>query len=286
MANAAERVALVTGCSSGIGRELVGAFAVAGHRVMATARRPESLADIAREAVATAALDVTSPATIDAAVASCLEWAGRVDIVVNNAGYGLIGPVSELDLAELRRQLETNVVGLVAVTQAVVPHMIGAGSGTIVNIGSASGIIAAPFGGAYSGSKAAVHLLSDALRMELAPFGIDVVTVQPGAVATRFSTTAMGGVDRYRKGSVYSTVQDAIEARARFSEHRSIGVEEFARAVVAAVTGERPPHTLRLGSGSRLLPFLALLPVRLRDRILSRRFGLERLGRAVTPGAP
>lgn len=277
MSDDRSEVVLVTGCSSGIGRAMVGAFADAGHKVLATARRPESLAALQGGTVETTALDVTSGSSVEAAVRACLEWAGRVDILVNNAGYGLIGPVAELDLEDLRRQLETNVVGLVAVTQAVVPHMVAAGRGRIVNIGSVSGVTTAPFGGAYSGSKAAVHLMSDALRMELAPFGIEVVTVQPGAVATGFSRTAAAGIERYREGSLYSPVYDAIETRARFSEHRSVCVETFARRLVAEVTRQRPPHTFRLGSGSRLLPFLARLPVRLRDRILARRFGLHRL---------
>jgi NADP-dependent 3-hydroxy acid dehydrogenase YdfG len=277
MASSGEQVVLVTGCSSGIGRALAGAFVDAGHRVLATARRPESIADLERETVATALLDVTSETSISEAVSTCLAWAGRIDMLVNNAGYGLIGPVAELGLEELRQQLETNVVGLVAATQAVIPHMAAAHRGRIVNIGSVSGITAAPFGGAYSGSKAAVHLLSDALRMEVAPLGIEVVTVQPGAVATRFSSRAMDGIERYRSGSLYSGVSDAIETRAKFSEYRSMAAEDFARRVVAAVTRKRPPHTIRLGSGSRLLPSMAMIPVRLRDRILSKRFGLERL---------
>jgi NAD(P)-dependent dehydrogenase (short-subunit alcohol dehydrogenase family) len=271
------QVVVITGCSTGIGRALVGAFAGAGHRVLATARRPDSLEGLAGDNVAIARLDVTSGPSIHEAVERCLQWAGRIDILVNNAGYALIGPVAELDLGDLRQQLETNVVGLVATTQAVVPHMADAGRGRIVNVGSVSGITAAPFGGAYSGSKAAVHLLSDALRMELAPFGIEVVTVQPGAVATEFSRNAMAGVERFREGSRFSPVYDAIEDRARFSEFRSLAVGDFARSVVEAVTRERLQSTMRLGSGSRLLPLLARLPGDVRDRIFSRRFGLERL---------
>lgn len=277
MTSSRRQVVLITGCSSGIGRALTRAFVAAGHRVMATARKLERISDLAGDQVAAAALDVTSQSSIDEAVAQCLGWGGRIDVLVNNAGYGLIGPVVELDLDDLRLQLETNVTGLVATTQAVVPQMVAAGRGCIVNVGSVSGITAAPFGGAYSGSKAAVHLLSDALRMELAPFGIDVVTVQPGAVATDFSRNAMTGIERFRSGSLYSPVFDAIEGRARFSEHRSLDADEFARAVVKSVCRSRPPRTLRLGSGSRLLSLLAWLPDFLRDRLLSRRFGLARL---------
>lgn len=272
-----DQVVLITGCSTGIGRALTHEFAERGHRVMATARRLESLDDLDHPRVETSKLDVTSAADIASATAACIEWTGRIDLLVNNAGYGLIGPAAEWDIEDLRNQFETNFIGLVATSQAVLPEMIRRGSGRIVNIGSVSATAAAPFGGAYSASKAAVHLFSDALRMEVAPFGISVITVQPGAVPTRFSIAAGQGIDRYRQSPLYRRVFDAIETRARFSTHASLPIEVFARRVVRAVTRARPPAVYRLGAGSRLLPALACLPTSLRDRVFSRRFGLERL---------
>lgn len=277
MSNLHNQVVLITGCSSGIGRALVGEFARAGHRVVATARRLETLEGLTGPEIVTAVLDVTDPTSIERAVKYALDLVGPIDIVVNNAGYGLIAPVAELDLDELRAQLETNVVGVVAVTRAVLPQMVERRSGRIVNIGSVSGVTATPFSGAYCASKAAVHLISDAMRMELAPFGIRVITVQPGAVESRFGERAGREVERFREGSLYSQVFDAIEARASASQVGSMPAADFAHLLVNAVTAPSPPAIFRAGKHSVRLPAMARLPARFRDRILSRRFGLDRI---------
>lgn len=268
---------LITGCSSGIGRALVGAFVERGHRVLAMARDPTDVEALAGGGVRAARLDVTEPQSIAAAVDALLEWTGRVDVVVNNAGYGLVAPLAEVGLEDLRAQLETNLIGMVAVTQAVLPRMLEQRWGRVVNIGSVSGVTTTPFGGAYSASKAAVHMVSDAMRMELAPFGIQVVTVQPGAVDSRFGDNAMGGVEAYRSGSLYSPVYDSLVARVRLSQNSPTPADSFARGLVRAVTKARPPAVVRMGRGSRILPLLALLPAAVRDRVLSKRFGLDRL---------
>jgi len=277
MARLENQVVLITGCSSGIGKALAREFARQGHRVLATARSPESLEDLKGEKIRTARLDVTDPASIESVVKGAMNLVGPIDIVVNNAGYALIGPVAELDLDELRTQLETNVVGVVAVTQAVVPQMVERGNGRIVNIGSVSGVTATPFSGAYCASKAAVHLISDAIRMELAPFGIRVITVQPGAVESRFGERAGRGVERFREGSLYSQVFDSIEARAGASQVGSMPAADFAHLLVGAVTDPSPPAIFRAGKHSVRLPAMARLPARIRDRIFSRRFGLDRI---------
>ena len=133
-------VVLITGCSSGIGRALAVEFSSRGHRVFATARSRESIDDLSSETTRTAVLDVTDGPSITDAVEECMAWVGRVDLVVNNAGYALIGPGAELDIDDLRTQFETNVVGLVSVSQAVIPAMVKASRGRIVNIGSVSGL--------------------------------------------------------------------------------------------------------------------------------------------------
>jgi NADP-dependent 3-hydroxy acid dehydrogenase YdfG len=272
------QVVLITGCSSGIGRALALEFAATGHRVVATARRLESIEGLAEDRIQIFELDVTDEASIENAVRAATEVFGAIDIVVNNAGYALIGPVAELELDELRAQFETNVVGLVAVTRAVVPHMVERRTGRVVNIGSISGVTATPFGGAYCGSKAAVHLVSDALRVELAPFGVRVLEVQPGAVASRFADTAAQGVDRFRSGSFFSPVAEAIEARARLSETKPTSAVVVARSVVKAAIADKPPSLLRVGKGSLLLPVIGSLPTGIRDRFFAKRFGLDRLG--------
>ena len=235
------QVVLITGCSSGIGRALAQEFAASGHRVVATARRLESIADLADESTQILELDVTNNNSVENAVKDAVALNGRIDIVVNNAGYALIGPMAEIELDDLRTQLETNVVGAVALIQAALPTMVERGSGRIVNIGSVSGVTATPFGGAYCGSKAAIHLVSDALRMEMSPFGIEVIEVQPGAVASRFADSAAEGVGKFVEGSIFSPVADAIEARARISETHSTSAETVARVIVERTTSAHPP---------------------------------------------
>ncbi len=277
MASDKDLVVLITGCSSGIGRALAEEFSARGHRVFATARSQDSLADLESERVRTAELDVTDGDSIANAVAGCLEWAGRIDMVVNNAGYALVGPISELDLGDIRTQFETNVFGLVAVAQAAIPSMVKSRRGRIVNIGSVSGLTTSPFGGAYSATKAAVHMISDAMRMELAPFGVEVITIQPGSIQSSFGVRAAVDVDRFQEGSLYSPLEDQIQERAAMSQKNPTPAGKFAADVVAAVTATKPPAVFRSGHGSLILAVMAHLPVWLRDRILSRRFKLERL---------
>ncbi|KAA0252020.1 MAG: SDR family oxidoreductase [Acidobacteria bacterium] len=271
---------LITGCSSGIGRAAALRFAAAGWTVFPTARRPEAIADLAGPASFPLALDVTDGASIDAAVREARARARRVDVLVNNAGYGQMGPLVELTADDWRRQLETNVVGLMEVTRAVV---LGPGgmaelrSGRIVNVGSVVGWIATPFGGAYCASKFAVRGLSDALRVELAPFGIEVVQVEPGPVRSGFGERATGSLDgfRSREGSLYRAVREAVERRARSSQSGTTTAEGCAEALFRAATVARPRtrYTVtREARGMRLLRFL--LPDRALDRVLARRFDL------------
>jgi NAD(P)-dependent dehydrogenase (short-subunit alcohol dehydrogenase family) len=273
-----QRVVFITGCSSGIGRALAEEFIRRGHKVVATARQEASPDGLEGAEVLVQQLDVTVCASIRRAVAAALEWAGGIDVLVNNAGYGLMGPVAELDPNDVRVQLETNVTGPIALIREVVPGMAERRWGRIVNIGSVVGVTAVPFGGAYSASKAAMHLLSDALRMELAPFGIGVLEVQPGSIRSRFGDNAARGVDRYaREGSLYRPVAAFIEGRARTSQSNPSTPEELARRIADATLRRDPPAVLRYGRNSLKVPLLGRLPVRLRDRYLSRRFGLDRL---------
>jgi short-subunit dehydrogenase len=268
---------LITGCSSGIGRALALAFHARGCRVWATARRVDTLGALADAGLRVAALDVCDPAGIDA-LRSRIEAAhGAVDILINNAGYGQMGPLLDLDAAALRAQFETNVVALHAVTRAFAPAMVTRRAGLIVQLGSVSGVLVTPFAGAYCASKAAVHALSDALRMELAPFGVRVMTVQPGAIRSDFGATARRGLAA-ADASFYTEAADGIAARANASQQHALPAEVLARRIVEAALRPQPPARLRAGGGARLLPFLAAaLPQVLRDRLLARRFGLDRL---------
>jgi short-subunit dehydrogenase len=269
---------LITGCSSGIGRALALAFHARGCRVWATARRLETLRALAASGLRTAALDVRDADAVAAVRREIEAQDGAVDILVNNAGYGQMGPLLDLDAASLRAQLETNVVAVHALTRAFAPAMVARRSGLIVQLGSVSGVLVTPFAGAYCASKSAVHALSDALRMELAPFGVRVMTVQPGAIRSDFGAHASASLDAAASDSAYAAVADGIAARANASQQHAMSADALARRIADAALRRRPPARLRAGGGAHLLPFLAAaVPQPLRDRLLSRRFGLDRL---------
>ncbi len=269
-------VVLISGCSSGIGLALAREFASRGCRVFATARRPETIEHLKKEKIEIAALDVTDQKSIDACVAEVMARAGRIDALVNNAGYALIGPMIDLSIDDLRREFETNVIGLMALTRSVAPHMIGARSGLIVNMASVSGICATPFAGAYCATKAAVNLLSTSLRIELAPFGISVVTVQPGAIKSGFGKAAADSI-RLPDDSVYKPIAAYVEGRAYSSQKDPTPVEEFSKKLIDQLFLKQIPKVIRLGKQSAKLPVVAALPVNQFDKIMSRGFGLDKL---------
>ncbi|MDD9945595.1 MAG: SDR family oxidoreductase [Myxococcales bacterium] len=269
-------VLLITGCSTGIGRALAKEAARLGHQVFATARRPEALADLASERLTPLPLDVTSEASVSTAVTTVIEQAGAVDVLINNAGVSMTGPLAEAPLERVRQTLETNVVGLLAVTQAVFPHMAERRRGRIINIGSVVGLLTTPYAGAYCASKAAVHALSESLRMECAPFGIDVVEVQPGGVRSQLAAGNLLDLDRYRnEQSFYRPFVAGIEKRAVASQQAPMDTDRFARVVLAQALARRAPRILRAGRGARALPALVKLPGPLRDRLLRQQFGLS-----------
>ena len=278
-----DRVALVTGCSSGIGRELALALHRRGTIVIATARRPESLQELADLGIATEALDVNSQADINRVVHALKAAYGRLDILINNAGFGQMGPLLELDTRALENQFRTNVFGPMALIRACAPLMRSARRGIVCNIGSVSGVMPTPFSGAYCASKAALHSLSDVLRLELKPFGIRVMTVQPGAIASEFGRHAEVSLrGLMAPDSWYKRQEDAVRARALESQQNATLASAMARRLVKELLRKRPPALVRLGNKSRLLPWMARwLPRRIRDWILARRFQLRRI--AVKP---
>ena len=266
---------LITGCSSGIGAALAREFHNRGHVVYATARRPESLQALAQSGLRVLALDVNDDASIDAAMAVVQQERGRLDMLVNNAGFSQVGAVLDLQRDDLRRQYETNVIAPVAVSRAALPLLRAAAAPVIANVGSIVGLFTTPFAGAYCSSKAALHALSDALRMELAPLGIRVVTVQPGGVTSSFGKHAEEAI-RLPEGSLYQSAAPSIRARAQAGQVNATPADVFVVPVVDALLQRTPPVRVRGGRGSLLLPLLkSLLPTRRFDALLSRRFGLS-----------
>ncbi len=273
-----QRVVLITGCSSGIGRVLAQQFHARGDTAIATARKLESLTELARAGIRTAQLDVCSAESIAALQQQLQQQGYAIDLLINNAGYGQMGPLLDLDSAALRAQFETNVIGLMAITRALVPLMRASTQPRVVNLGSVSGILVTPFAGAYCASKAAVHALSEALRMELKPLGIDVITIQPGAIQSDFGHSAEGSLQQRSADSLYGAAADGIAARAGASQQHATSTADFADRLIRAVTARRPAAVIRIGSGSTALPLLARwLPRGLREALLSRRFALNRL---------
>lgn len=272
----AKPVVLVTGCSSGIGRALCQAFHDRGCRVIATSRRPGTLTSLEHQGMGVFPLDVTNTDAIETVVASIIDQEGRLDILVNNAGYGQFGPLMDVDLQTLHQQFATNVFAPLALIQRVAPVMKSQGRGTIVNIGSISGLVTTPFAGAYCGSKAAFHAISDALRLELQPFGIHVVTVQPGAVRSNFGQAGAASLATWETAdSWYASLKDQVRSRAVASQAEGMPAQEFAHRVVARIVRDSPPPRLRFGPKSQWLPLLRLvLPTRLFEELLSRKFGL------------
>ena len=265
---------LITGCSSGIGRALADVFHKAGYEVWACARKPHDVARLATAGFHAVQLDVNDPVAL-AQLAERLAQDG-LDVLINNAGYGAMGPVLDSGVEGMQRQFETNVFSVVGVTRALFAALR-RNNGLVVNIGSVSGVLVTPFAGAYCASKAAVHALSDALRMELAPFGIRVLEVQPGAIDTAFASNASAQAEELiARDSPWWPMREGIRARAKASQDNPTPVAVLAEAVFKATQKSRPPAILRCGNGSRALPLLAaLLPGCLLQKILMKRFGLN-----------
>ena len=270
-------VALITGCSSGIGRALADAFKAAGYQVWASARKTEDVAQLSAAGFTAVQLDVNDGQALEQLSERINQQHGGLDVLVNNAGYGAMGPLLDGGVQAMQRQFETNVFAIVGVTRALFPVLRRA-KGLVVNIGSVSGVLVTPFAGAYCASKAAVHALSDALRMELAPFGIRVMEVQPGAIASSFAKNAGHEAEQLiSEQSPWWPLRDGIRARAKASQDNPTPTREFAAALLKAIQQPKPPRLLRLGNGSRALPLMATwLPAGLLQKGLMRRFGLKR----------
>ena len=274
------KIVFITGCSTGIGRALACACVNQGDTVIATARRPETLADIAGERLIPMALDVNDQSAIEAVINDVKERFGRIDLLINNAGFAAMGPVTELTTEAMQAQFATNVFAPVAVTREALPLLEASDHAQVVNVGSVSGILTTPFSGAYCATKAALHSLSDAMRMELAPFGIDVIVVQPGAIQSSFGDNSLSGVEHLLDASSrYKPLEKQIRERAVASQQNPTTAGEFAASLLSQLA-TNPAPVIRIGNGSRILPMMQRwLPARLRYRILSAKFGLKSLSK-------
>ena len=272
---------VITGCSTGIGRALVATCREAGWGVVATARSPKALEDLPPGPdLRCLALDVTSPAAIAGAVAACAGL--RLVALVNNAGYGQMGPLEYVQAAELRAQFETNVLGLHAVTQAFLPVIRGCcapGEGRIVHVASVLGRVNVPCAGAYCASKHAVVALAETLRLELAP-DIRVILVEPGAVRSEFRETLareLAGLRERIRGTRFEAILAGYLARQQaHGQRQGLDARACARRITAALIRKRPPRRLVIGADARWANVgKALLPAGLWEWAVSRAFGLK-----------
>ena len=253
------KTVLITGCSTGIGRATAERFVRAGWTTYATARKPETLADLEALGCRTLALDVNDEASMVAAVEQVESDEGAVGVLVNNAGFSLTGPIEAVPMDEVRRQFDTNVFGLVRMCQLVLPQMRAHGWGRIINISSMGGKLTFPGMGFYHGTKYAVEAISDALRFEVRPFGVKVVLVEPGLIKTAFGDTATGHLDtQVPADSPYASFVDGVAKAVADSYEGPMGVlavgpDAVAKVIERAATTDRPRARYVVTAGAKAL---------------------------------
>ncbi|MCW3030270.1 MAG: short-chain dehydrogenase/reductase [Solirubrobacterales bacterium] len=267
------KAVLITGCSSGIGRATALRLARGGWRVYATARRPETLADLREAGCETLALDVTDEDSMRSAVERVEADAGAVGVLINNAGYSQGGAIETVPLEAVRRQFETNVFGLVRLTQLVLPAMRAQRWGKIVNVGSMGGRVSFPGAGQYHATKHALEAISDALRFELRGFGIDVILLEPGLITTEFGETASASIaaTQARDDGPYAEFNAAVGAMTTGAYEGPMrlfggGPDRVAKTIARAISRRRAPARITITPSAKVvLALRRILPDRAWD---------------------
>ena len=270
---------LVTGATAGIGKAAALHLHARGHRVIGTGRNPEALAELRQAGIMALTLDVTHQASIELARTDVdrITQGHGIDVLVNNAGYGLFGPLEALDDADVRAQFDTNVFGLLAVTRAFLPAMRERRSGRIVNVSSVGGRMVFPLGGAYHATKFAVEAMSTALRLELRPFGIGVSVIEPGYIKTEFTKTTLSHADKYAKDtqSPYAFMMSNLTEMVGGLERFAVGPESVARAIESASVSRFPRPRYVAPFYNAMGPLMmGILPTFLTDWFMRRAAGL------------
>ena len=261
------KVVLITGASAGMGKATAKLLARSGYIVYAAARRAENMVDLEQLGISTLRMDVTQEASMQSGLSLILEREGRVDILINNAGFGLLGPIEDVNTADARYQMEVNVFGLNRLTQLVLPGMRERGHGKIVNVTSTSGKMSAPLAGWYSASKYAVEALSDALRLEVKSFGIDVIIIEPGGVKSEWGGIARTGLHQVTANSPYSKMAKKIIEFSAKAEPRNAEPEVIAELILKSITARNPKA--RYYGGHMAGPILFLKKI-LSDRLFDK----------------
>lgn len=265
------KVILLTGASSGIGFDTALMLAGQGHKVYAAARRVEKMEPLRDKGVAILHMDVTDKASMQEGIKTILEAEGRIDVLINNAGYGYFGAIENVAMEEARKQLEVNVFGLARLCQLVLPIMRMQGSGRIINTSSVAGKAVLYYGGWYHVSKFSVEAFSDALRMEMQPFGIDVVMIEPGGIRTEWGHIAADHLAVSSKGTPYETtaLREAENLHKGYGSRFLSDPSVVAKAISKAVNSRRPRARYRIGAFAHAIVFFHwLLPARWWDALL------------------
>ncbi|MDO4856212.1 MAG: oxidoreductase [Limosilactobacillus gorillae] len=267
------KVVLLTGASSGIGHQTAQLLAENGFKVYGAARRLEAMDDLKQYGVSAVRLDVTNEDSIKQAVAEVINQEGRIDILINNAGYGSYGAVEDVTIEEAKRQFDVNIFGLAALTQEVLPHMRSQKSGKIINVSSMGGRLTTMFGAWYHATKYALEAFSDALRMETKSFGIDVILVEPGGIKTPWGLIAADHLRESAKGGAYeqqaSKTADGMVRQ--YSSNLLSDPQVIAKTMLKAANARKPRARYLVGFGAKPLVFLhSILPTRAFDFIISR----------------
>lgn len=264
-------VVLITGASSGIGNEAARMLASKGHKVYAAARRTAMLEPLKEFGIVPLRLDVTDAASCSQCVQEIIAAEGHIDALVNNAGYGYLGPIECVPMEEARRQVETNLLGMANLCSLVIPYMRGQGSGRIVNISSAAGQAPVLYGGWYNISKYGVEALSDNLRIELKPFGIKVIKVEPGGIKTSWGDIAAEHLEECTRDTAYAqtAVKEAALVRKGYGGKLLTKPSAVARDICRAVISKHPRARYRPGVGATFIVVAhTLLPLRWWDSLV------------------
>ena len=264
-------VILITGASSGIGFQTAQVLAQEGHIVYGAARRLDKLNELKKYGVKPIALDVTNEENMEKGVAEIINNEGRIDVLINNAGYGSYGAVEDVDLAEAKRQFDVNLFGMARLTQLVLPYMRKQQSGRIINTSSMGGRLVSYMGAWYHATKYAVEAFSDALRMETADFGIKVSLIEPGGIKTDWGFIAADHLEESAKGGAYEKQADkaAEGMKKQYSSNMMSDPKVISRAMSKAVNSRHPRPRYLIGMGAKPLVFAkTVLPTRAFDFIM------------------